>query len=85
MYFTYSPEVIDQHVKDTQDDNKHDSTELRLEAHNDHNASDETQKCNNHSPDAPCAAEDESDEEEDQQDSTSELEVHLAILLINLR
>jgi hypothetical protein len=81
---TYSPEVVDQQVEDTQDDDQHYGAELCLEANHNHNASNEAQHSHNDSPDAPLSAENESNEQEDQEDTTSKLEVHLAILLIDL-
>ena len=82
---SYRPEVVDQQVENAQDDHQHDSAEFRLESHNDHHACHKAEQRHNDSQQAPLAAEDESDEEEDQEDSASKLEVHLAVLLLDLR
>jgi hypothetical protein len=82
--YTYSPEVVDQQVEDTQDNDQHNGAKLRLEANDNHNASHKAQHCDNDPPDAPFSAEDKSNEEEDQENTTGKLEVHLTILLINL-
>ena len=79
-----SPEVVDQQVEDAENDNQHDGAELGLESHNDHNTGDESEQADADSPEVPVATEDEADEEEDQQDTTSELEVHLAVLFVKL-
>lgn len=81
---TYSPEVVDQDVEHTQQHNQHDRTPLGLESNNDHDTRDEAEQADNNAPETPLAGEDESDEEEDQQHTTSELDVHLAVLLIEL-
>jgi hypothetical protein len=79
------PEVVDQKVEDAEDDDEHNGAELGLESNDDHNAGNEPKQANTDPPEAPVATEDEADEEEDEQDTTSELEVHLAVLLIESR
>jgi len=81
---TYCPEVVHQYIEHTQQNNQDDSTPLSLEANNDHDTSDETKSTNNDTPEAPCASEDESNEEEDEKNTTGELHVHLAVLLVKL-
>lgn len=81
---TYSPEVVDEQVEDAEDDDQKSGAELGLEADNDHDAGSSTKEADNDTPDGPFAAEDETDKEEDQENATSKLEVHLAILLIKL-
>ena len=81
---TYRPEVVDQHIEHTQQNHQENSTPLSLEAHNNHNASTQTEQADNDTPQAPLAREDESDKEEDQQHTTSKLDVHLAVLLVQL-
>ncbi len=82
---TYSPEVVDQNVEDAENDNQEGSAELGLESNDNHDAGDKTEERDNDAPDGPLSAEDEADEEEDEQNSTSKLEVHLAVLFLNLR
>lgn len=82
---TYSPEVVDQEVEDAENDDQHDGAELGLETNNNHDASDETNERDNDSPKRPLAAPDEADEQEDQENATSELEVHLSVLLVERR
>jgi hypothetical protein len=79
------PEVVDQKVEDAEDDDEHDGAELCLETNDDHDAGHESKQANADPPEAPVAAEDEADEEEDEQDTASELEVHLAVLLVEGR
>jgi len=62
---TYCPEVIDQKIEDTEDDNEHGASELRLEANYNHDTSDEPEYGCNNPPDTPRATEDESNKEED--------------------
>ena len=81
---TYSPEVVDERVEDAEDDDEQGGAELGLEADNDHDAGDEADEADNDAPDGPLAAEDEADKEEDEQDAAGELEVHLAVLLLEL-
>lgn len=85
MSQTYSPEVINQHVENAQQHDQKDSAPLGLESNNDHNTRNETEQADNDSPQTPLAGEDKADEEEDQEHTTSELDVHLAVLLVQLR
>lgn len=82
---TYRPEVVNQHIEDTQQNHQDDSTPLSLEANNNHHASDKTKQANKDTPEAPRAREDESNEEKDEQDAPGELHIHLTVLLIQLR
>lgn len=84
LIYTHSPEVVDQDVEDAEDNNQEGGAVLGLETDNDHDASASSQEANHNTPDGPLAAEDEADEEEDQENTTSQLEVHLPVLLINL-
>jgi hypothetical protein len=81
---TYSPEVVDKKVEDGQDDDEESGAELGLETDDNHDAGDGADQGHGDPPGIPGAAEDEADEEEDEQDATSELEVHLAVLLVEL-
>jgi hypothetical protein len=82
---TYSPEVVDEQVENTENDHKHHSTPLSLEAHNNHHTSNRSQK-NNHNPSkAPLTSKDKAYEQENQQHTSSELEVHLAVLFVESR
>lgn len=82
---TYRPEVVDKHVENAQQNNQYDSTPLCLEPNNDHDGGDKSQETDKDSPERPGAREDKADKEEDQQNSSCELDVHLAILLFKLR
>ena len=79
-----SPPVVDVEVEDAENKDEHDGGELGLKANNDHDASNQSQKTGNDSPETPVAAEDKANEEEDEQDTSSELEVHLPVLLVKL-
>lgn len=81
---TYRPEVVDQNVEDTEQHHKHDRTPLGLETDNHHDTSDEAGHTDDDAPHGPLSREDESDKEEDQEHATSELDIHLAVLLIQL-
>ena len=81
---TYRPEVVNQHIEHTQQNHQENSTPLGLETHNNHDASTQTEQADNNTPQAPLAGEDESNKKEDQQHTTSKLDVHLAILLVQL-
>jgi hypothetical protein len=81
----YRPEVIDQQIENAQDDHKHNCTELGLETNHNHHTGDESEKGNDHSPDAPLATENEANEEEYQENSASKLKVLLPVLLVDFR
>lgn len=83
-FSTYRPEVVHQDVEHTQDQNQHDSAPLGLETNNDHDARDEPKQANQYTPKTPLAGKHESDEQENQQDPPGQLDVHLAVLLIEL-
>lgn len=59
---TYRPEVVDEQVEDTQNEHQHDGTPLSLEAHNNHDASNEAEQADHNPSNAPISGEDESDE-----------------------
>lgn len=82
---TYSPEVVDQDIENAQNDNQQSGAKLGLEAHHNHDTSQQSEQADNDSPDTPVTAEHEANEQEDQQHSAGKLEVHLAILLLELR
>lgn len=78
------PPVVDVEVEDAEDEHQHNSRELGLEANNDHDAGNQSEQASNDSPEAPVATEDEANEEEDEQDTSSKLEIHLLVLLVEL-
>lgn len=80
----YSPEIINQHVKHGQQQNQQNRAPLGLEADDDHDAGDQAEQADHDAPEAPLAGEDEADEQEDQQHAAGELDVHLAVLLVEL-
>lgn len=77
-----SPEVVHQQVKAAQDDDKQGSAVLGLETHDNHDTGASAKDADEDTPEGPLAAEDEANEEEDQEHTTSQLEVHLLVLLI---
>ena len=84
VVFVQGPEVVDHEVEDGQDNHQHYSAELCLEAHNHHDAGDKTECANKNSAKAPLAGENESDEQEDEKYPSGELDIHLAIFLVDL-
>lgn len=82
---TYRPEVVDKDVEDAQDGDENNGTPLGLETHNDHHAGDESNHDDRHATNAPLAGKDEANEQENEQNTAGELEVHLAVLLVELR
>ena len=83
--FAHRPEVVDEQVEDAEKYNEQHSAELGLESHDDHNASYGSDQDDQDPPEAPVACKDESNKEEDQEHTSGELEIHLAVLLIHLR
>ena len=83
--FSHRPEVIHEQVKNAQNDNEHDGAEFRLESYNNHHTRYKAQDADENAPEAPFPGKNKPDEEEYQQHAPSELEVHLPVLLINLR
>lgn len=81
----YRPEVVNNDVEHAQNHNQDDRAPLCLEAHRHHNTCHTTHQNHNHADEAPIAREDESNEQEYQQHSSGKLEIHLAILLVDLR
>lgn len=81
---TYRPEVVDKDVEDAQNGDENDGAPLGLEANDNHNASNKTDQDDRNATNAPLASENEANEQEDEQNTASELEVHLAILLVEL-
>lgn len=82
---TYSPEVVDQQVEDTENDDQHDGAELRLETNHYHHARHKAQQCDNDPPNAPLPAENKANEQEDEEDTSGKLEIHLAVFLVKRR
>jgi len=78
------PKVVDQNVENTQNQDEQDGAELGLEAYNHHDTSDGADQNDHDTAKAPFASEDESNKEEDEQHATSQLDVHLAVLLVEL-
>jgi hypothetical protein len=78
------PEVVDQNVEDAEDDHQQNRAELGLEPHDHHNACHKAYQANKDPSKAPVAAEDKADKEKDKQDASRKLEVHLAVLLVEL-
>lgn len=84
MMNTYRPEVVNQEIEYAEDHDEHYGAELGLEPDNNHDARDKAEHADRNSPDAPVSSENKSDEEEDEQDSPGKLEVHFAVLFVNL-
>lgn len=81
-HLTYRPEVVDKKVEYAQNDDQQGGAVLGLESNDNHDASNAAQNGDEDAPNGPLAAEDEADEKEDEQNAASQLEVHLAVLLI---
>lgn len=81
---THSPEVVHNHVEHAENDDQQGGAELGLESNNNHHAGGQAQQADNDAENGPLARENEADEEEDEQNTTGELEVHLAVLLLEL-
>jgi len=75
----HAPPVVNEHVEDTQNHHEEDGGPLGFEADGDHPAGSETEKGDNHSCDAPCALDAESEEQEDEEDTASEQEIFFAV------
>jgi len=84
-YRTYRPEVVHENVEHAEKHDENDSAPLGLESDDHHDAGNESEQADYDTPEGPLAREDESDEQEDKKNATSELEVHLAVLLVKLR
>jgi hypothetical protein len=78
------PPVVDDEVENAQDQDEHDGAKLGLEANNNHDAGDKSKCANYDSPNAPLASKHKADEQKDEQDTSGKLNVHLAILFIEL-
>ena len=81
---TYGPEVVHEEVKDAENNDEQSGAVLGLESDNDHDRGNGTKERHADTPEGPLAAEDEANEEENEEHATGKLEVHLAILLVNL-
>lgn len=82
---TYRPPVVDEQVEYAKDHHQQDSAPLGLESDNDHDTRQEAQDANKHAPEAPVARKHEAAKEKDEKHTTSKLDVHLAVTLIDLR
>lgn len=81
----YRPEIIDQNIKDAQNDHQHHRAPFGLEPHHHHHTSHESKQADHHPSNPPVAGEHEADEQEYQQHSSSELKIHFTVLLIDRR
>lgn len=82
---TYSPEVVDQDVENTQNEDQKSGAELGLETNDNHDTGEETDQGDDNSPERPVTAPDKANEQEDEQNTTGQLKVHLAVLFVNGR
>lgn len=81
---THSPEVVDQDVEDAENDNEKRGAPLGLETDDNHDASHKANGRNNDSSNGPGSTENKAHKEEDEQDTTSKLKVHFAVLFLKL-
>jgi hypothetical protein len=81
---TYRPEIVDKDVEHAQDSNEDNRAPFGLETNDNHNASNESDHDERHATNGPLARKDKANEQEDQQHATGELEVHFAVLLVEL-
>src|SRR5690242_1585846 len=79
-----SPPVVDVEVEDAENQHQHDRGKLGLEANNNHDASNEAEQASHDSPETPVATEDKANKEENEQNTSSKLEVHFLVLLVEL-
>lgn len=82
---SYRPEVVHEDVENAENHNEHDRAPLRLESNDDHNTCHSTDEDDQYTPKAPLTGKDEADEQEDEKHSAGKLEVHFAVLLVQLR
>lgn len=85
VVWVQSPPVVDVEVEDAENKHQHDRRELGLEANNNHNTGNEAEQASHDSPETPVAAENEANEKKDEQNTSSKLEIHLLVLLVELR
>ena len=69
-----APPVVDEHVEDTQNDDKERRRPLGLETNRNHRAGGKTNKRDQRTPNAPFASERETDEQEDEEDTACQQE-----------
>jgi hypothetical protein len=74
----HTPPVICEHVEHAQNDHKECGRPFSFETNSDHNAGREANDRNEYTGDAPCALNDESDEEEDEKHTSCEKEAIFA-------
>ena len=84
MTLAYRPKVIHKHIEETQQDHQQDSTPFCLEPDDDHDTGNKSQQADENPPEPPLAREDESDKKKDEQNTTGKLDIHFAILLVEL-
>lgn len=73
------PEVVDEQVEDAEDHDQETGAPTCLEADNDHDAGTQSKHRDDDTCQGPLALDDETDEKEDEQHSTGQLEVNLAV------
>ena len=81
---SYRPPVIHQNIEDTQDHDQDNRTPLGLEAHRNHHTRHQPNANHDHPSETPIPGKHKPDEKENQQHSPSKLEIHLAILFVDL-
>lgn len=81
---SYCPEVVHNNVEHAENHHQHNRAPLRLESDRDHHTCHGTDRDHNHASKGPLSSENEANEQEDEENSASQLEVHLAVLLIEL-
>ena len=81
----YRPPVVDQDVENTENNHEDNGAPLGLESNDNHHARHKSEDAHENPPEAPRAGKDEPDEQENQQHTSRELDIHLAVLLVELR
>ena len=83
-WLAYRPEVVHEQIEDAQDDHQYNGTQLGLQPDHDHHTRYESDHTDQNPPEAPVTSKHEANKKEDEQHTTSKLNVHLPVLLLNL-
>jgi len=82
MVLMERPKVVDQNVKDRQNDDKEDSAVLGLETNDDHDGCDGSNDGYKDSPESKFTRENEADKQENQENTSTQLDIHLLVTLV---
>ena len=82
---THRPEIVHQNIEHTQNHDQNDRTPLRLKPHHNHHTRHRPKRNHDQPPRAPIPGKHKAHKQKNQQHAPRELEVHLAVLLVDLR